>query len=287
MLLKTFLIFSAFFSSQFTFAQTGVPLRVMSFNTMCRSCDVGLHNGTFEQRLEFMADTIKRNDPDLISLQEFESPVDVQDLEYLLDGRYQSFYKQISLWPATDEVLMVRRDRFEILDTWSGWVGPNFPKFSWGWKTRIPRRFTTVKVRDLITKKEIVLMGSHFDSTTLNRDPSAELANKLFSQEAGNIIFAGDTNIYTQDASYKTLIGDKMVDTYTVAENIISNLGSATLGQSACSDGVSRPWPDCRIDHILTSKNLGWKIKNWIVDLKTYYRGKTVSDHRAVMVELY
>jgi endonuclease/exonuclease/phosphatase family metal-dependent hydrolase len=261
-------------------------LIVMSFNTMCKSCDSHKHYGKFNDRLNYIADTIRRHNPDLISFQEFQFPNHVKKMEDRLGGEYNVYFRRHSLWPGTDEVLFVKKSRFETIEQGGMWLGPNAPYFSFGWKFRTPRRMQFARLKDRLTNKELLFVGSHFDSSTGNSFKSAEYANNFFKSYNIPVIFGGDTNLRDDFDGYHFLLGDNMIDTFHEVANINFVSNNQTTENEACSDGVSFNWPYCRIDHIFVSKNSGLKVESFSVDLFKYFQNeKHASDHRAIIVK--
>ncbi len=260
--------------------------RVMSFNTMCKICDIKKNYGPFKERMDAVIDTINRYNPDLISLQELQSIKHTTELLGGLHGQYKAFYKTHNLlWPATDTVVVVNTEKFDVLASNGVWLGPRSPKFSLGWKKRIPRRFTWVTLREKISGREFIFAGSHFDSGS-NRVESAMFADDFFKKQTLPLIFAADSNIIPSETSYNTLT-DTMDDAFLESEsfNLLSNSSEGKL-LDACPEG-GEGWPQCRIDHILYSKNSPWKTKSFNVDIYRYYKNeKFASDHRAVFIDL-
>lgn len=264
-----------------------INLKVMTFNTMCRSCDWKNKNGSYEFRAQAIADTIKRNSPDLIATQELESNTDVEMIENLLGYEYLTVYKKSSAFPTTDSVIFIKKGRFEVISENGIWLGPNAPYFSFGWKLSIPRRFQWVQLKDKISNHEFLFVGSHFDASGVNSQPSSEYAKTFFAEVKLPVIFAADTNLRPEKEGYANLITNKMQDSFKMSktQKVIAN--AAYSKNELCPDNGGDEFPSCLIDHILVSKNSPWKVESWSVDLFRYYKGeKFVFDHRAVVIEL-
>ena len=275
-------------------------LRVMSFNTMCSFsfCDETHDHGKFEDRLVSIADTVRRQDPDLVSFQEFSFARHVNTVSKLLDDQYVPIFGK-SFYPTTDATLFVRKSRFEILETGGAWFGPKAPKFNLGWKWGEPRRLQWARLRDLENGgKEFIFVGSHFDNSGANKGPTAKYVQEFFKQQKVPVIFAGDTNIQPsiysgnprkliENPDYVALVGQNMINTFDQSTEVKITGDSSNSQTEICHDQKgSDGWPACRIDHVLISKNSGWKVKSWGEDLTRYFGGNFVSDHRAVIVDL-
>jgi endonuclease/exonuclease/phosphatase family metal-dependent hydrolase len=274
----------------FLFSTTikAAELTVMSYNTMCKICDQKHKYGTFDERMESIADTVKRNVPDLLGTQEFQSAKHVKQLEKLLNFEYVAIYKKHTIYPATDSVIFVKKSRFEILSEEGVWLGPKAPHFNFGWKFRTPRRFHWVHLRDKYNNKEFIYANTHFDSNSVNSLNGSIYVQTFLENAKLPIIFSGDTNLTPDREGYEHLIGNTMLDTFESAEAFVVNSNTQDYTtQDFCSDGMSAKWPDCRIDHLLISKNSPWRVKTWAVDIFKYLKGKTnTSDHRAVLTKL-
>lgn len=271
-----------------TFNQTAqsAEMKIMTYNTMCKMCDLKKEYGTFDERIQAIADTILRHDPDLVGLQEIQSSRHIKRLEKLLDEKYFSFYKRHTLYPATDAIVLVKKERFDVLEESGVWLGPKSPKFNFGWKFRTPRRLHWAVVKDRQNQKTFIFSVSHFDNSQDNSGPSAKQVQEYFAEAKLPVIFAADTNITPDRQSFSWLLGDNMDDTFNLAltHEVFSN--SNYSEDNLCATGLT-PWPKCRIDHLLVSKNTSWIIENWGVDVYRYTGNATFSsDHRAVIATL-
>ena len=267
-------------------AQAKAPLKLMNFNTMCVFCGDKEEYGTFEQRMAAIADTINRHDPDVLSLQEFTRKSVVKQLLKMLKSKYEAIYYQGVGISFVDPVLLVKKDRFEVVEEESFWLGPN-PKLPLGWKSSFPRRLQWAEIVDKARDERFVLVGTHFDNSSVNKEPSAKLTNEYFKNSKLPVVFAGDTNLKPEHSGFTNLLGDVFIDTFpgTEAVKYVAN-GPYTVNDG-CNVSKDPLFPQCRVEHVLISKNAPWVVKSWSLDVFRYH-GKTgfVSDHRAVIVEL-
>jgi endonuclease/exonuclease/phosphatase family metal-dependent hydrolase len=265
--------------------QAQASLKVMNFNTMCDLCGDKKKYGPFKERLNSMADTINRHDPDLVSLQEFSNLRQVKKVVSQLKTKYSMIYHDGKITNFTDPVFLIRKDRFKILSIDGFWLGPN-PRLPKSWKLSIPRRLQWVKLMDLQSQKEFILMGSHFDNNSANKVPSAKLVNQLIKDQKLPVLFAADTNIKTSHQGYSMLLGQELIDTFPGTEDVIFHANSGYDVHDACNKSKSPTFPDCRIDHVLTTPDFPMKAKSWAVDVYKYQGSLGfVSDHRAVIVD--
>lgn len=262
-------------------------LRVMTFNTMCDVCGDRGNYGRFRDRLDAIADTIQRHDPDLISLQEIRTRGHVRRLERRIREKYHTVFAQGRFLNYTDAVLWLRRSRFEILQRGGFWLGPRYPRFSWGWKTGIPRRIEWVIARDRETGREFRFIGGHFDNSSQNKEPSAALIAEEFPVDRIPTIFAADSNLRPGSVGYRTLL-QGFRDTFVEA-GTPEFVSTQEIYDSSDGCGFARgdAFPECRIDHVLISRGAQWRVRRWAVDVERYSgRIGFASDHRAVIVDL-
>jgi endonuclease/exonuclease/phosphatase family metal-dependent hydrolase len=266
-------------------ARATVSLKLMNFNTMCVFCGDKEEYGTFKQRLNAIADTINRHDPAILSLQEFTRKSEVNKLLKKLKSKYIKIHLK-GLVSFVDPVLLVKKDRFEVTDEDSFWLGPNV-KLPLGWKVTFPRRLQWAELYDKETNQRFVLAGSHFDNSPTNKGPTAKLVNQYFKNFKLPVIFAGDTNLKPELEGYGDLLKDVFNDTFPGEDNVVYYSNGVTAPNDGCNLSKDPLFPQCRVEHVLTSKNSPWKVKSWALDVFRYHgRVGFASDHRAVIVEL-
>lgn len=286
--MKTYIIalFTFLLSANVLAAETKTQLKIMNFNTMCDLCGDKKKYGSFKQRLKSMADTINRHSPDLVSLQEFSNIRQVRKVVKQLNNEYFVLYADGKLANYTDPVLLISKKRFEVKENAGFWLGPkkNCPL---AWETAIPRRLHWARLLDKVRSEEFIFVGTHFDNNSANKVPSATVANNLFQAQTLPVIFAGDTNIKTFNDGYAQLLGNEMTDTFPGVGNVTFHANTPYDIHDACNKAKSPTFPECRIDHVLTSKNAPWTPVSWAVDVFRYHGSLGfVSDHRAVIVTL-
>lgn len=279
--MKTLILLSLLFSLN-SFAES---LKIVNFNTMCDFCGDKEKYGTFKKRLDNMADTLNRHNPDLVSLQEFSNIRQVRKVVKQVKGDYQLVFSDGKLANYTDPVLMVKKDRFTVLDQGGFWLGPN-KKSPKGWELAIPRRMQWARLLDKKTQGEFIFIGSHFDNNSANKAPSAKVVNEFVKTQNLPVLFAGDTNLKTDHDGYEFLIGNELVDTFPGVGNVTFFANKPYDIHDACNKSKSPTFPECRIDHVLHTPNFPYTLKSWGVDVFRY-NGTLgfVSDHRAVIVE--
>lgn len=272
--MKKIILIMGLLLTQLTFA--GEKFKLVNFNIMCDFCG---NPGTFDQRLGQIADTIKRHNPDLMSLQEFSFRYEITRFLSKLPRAYYALSSSYA-----DPVLLVSKDRYEVREQGGFWLGPN-PYRPIGWMpASLPRRVHWARLFDKKRRQEFIFVGTHFDNSDLNKVPSATMVNKFFRSFRLPIIFAGDTNIASTHQGYPLLLGTQMEDTFPgLAKTVFYSQGPYQTSE-ACAVDEGADFPSCRIDHVLINKDFPYTITSWGIDLYRY-AGDFVSDHRAVIVE--
>lgn len=262
-------------------------LKVMTFNTMCDLCGDREVYDRFKDRIPQIVDTIKRHNPDLISLQEIRTKKQLKKINRALQDEYEILYSDGIILNYADPALLVRKNRFKIIAHSSYWLGPKNGRFSFGWRVGIPRKLRFSLVKDRLTNQSFYFVGSHLDNSTKNKEPSAVITNRLIRELPYPTIFAADTNLKTQHHGYDLLLENLLVDSFEYANpEFISNSSNYTEND-ACNKSKAPTFPACRIDHILLTKDSPWLIERWLVDIYRYTERQVfASDHRATIVHL-
>ena len=265
----------------------GTSLRVMTYNVL-----FDFPNPDYDDwavRKEHVAEIIRRQDPDLVGLQE---PFlgQVEDLAALCPGYTAIHVDDL----ATDASLLVRTDRFELLDMGSYWLSPT-PDVPWsgglgtGFGNFLPRMVIWTRLEDLEAGGTFFFVNTHFDNTA----PSQELSAPLFLERTEPlaaerpVIVTGDFNSKPSSEAYGILTtGEggaqggapfRLRDSYFLAT---SRRVDAREGDPADHD------PASRIDHIFVAGG-DFACTRWIVDMTTYGEARSYpSDHFAVVAHL-
>lgn len=260
-------------------------IRVMSFNVRYGTANDGENH--WDKRKEFLADTIKKFDPDLLGTQEtlgFQRDYLAEKLSgFGVEGVGRDDGKESGEMMA----LYYRQDRFEKNDGGHFWLSETPDKIgSKSWDSSLPRMVTWVKLKDLKNRaaKPILFFNTHFD----HRGPkarleSAKLIRKKIEEMSGDsqVILTGDFNADAGSEPYNSLFSDTndspVVDAFrkknpkkganegTFSAFKASEVMGARIDWIGCSPGLSVL--DCQID-------------------RTQREGRTPSDHFPVWAVL-
>lgn len=225
-----------------------------------------------------VADLIKKYDPDIFGVQE-ALPQQMEDLEKSLPA-----YAHIGVGRDDGKAkgefsaLFFKKGKLELIEQNTFWLSetPDVPG-SKSWDAAITRIATWGKFKDKKTKKEFVVLNTHFDhigkearkqSAILIKEKAAQLAQKL------PLIITGDFNCTREEAPY----------TVMMEKAVVSLNDPATTPAPGTFCGFEVNAMECKpIDYIFYSGQ--WKAKEYKVI--TDHDGKYYpSDHLPVMVSL-
>jgi endonuclease/exonuclease/phosphatase family metal-dependent hydrolase len=258
----------------------GPDLRVMSFNIRYGTAKDGVNH--WNKRKEFLIETIKAFDPDLLGTQETLG----SQRNYL--ARQLPGYDVLGVGRDDGResgemtALYYRRSRFEKLDGGHFWLSetPDTPG-SKSWDTALTRMATWAKLRDRrqSSAKPLLFLNTHFDhrgaqarieSARLLRRRAAELGNTC------RVIVTGDFNSGEDGEPYRAMFGPKdgtpspLRDAYRVAH------ATREANEGTFSNFKAGPNNGPRIDWIGVSSE--WDVREAAID-RTERDGRTPSDH--------
>lgn len=261
-------------------------MRIMTFNTTCSYlCEKGKFD-LFYKRKHWIADTVKRNNPDLVAFQEVLTSHQLNWFKNKLKDYYLVYHRKFYIFRYADPALFIKKERFNIQRLGGFWLGPLGYYFSFGWKFATPRRVQWVRLQDKLSGQEFYFSSSHFDNRTKNKTKSAMVYTKAFKDVTAPIIFAADTNLKPHLDGYKHL-KTAFYDSFELKENFELIRNSDTNINDSCNLEKGKEFPACRVDHIFLSKNYNWRVYNWGVDQFKYGKKKRfTSDHRAVFADI-
>jgi endonuclease/exonuclease/phosphatase family metal-dependent hydrolase len=255
-------------------------VRVMSFNIRYGTATDG--DNHWEKRKDFLIETIKAFDPDLLGTQE--------TLAFQRDYLKERLSGYDVLGVGRDDgrergemmALYFKRERFEKLDGGHFWLSETPEQAgSKSWDSSLPRMVTWVKLRDRRRPgdRPILFFNTHFDHRGAEaRLQSARLLRRRVAEASKTcrVIVTGDFNEGEASDPYRALFGSNdegpssLSDTYRVAYHGRAPNEGTFSGFKA--DATGGP----RIDWIAASKD--WQIIRAAID-RTSRGGRTPSDH--------
>jgi endonuclease/exonuclease/phosphatase family metal-dependent hydrolase len=268
-------------------AKPSADLRVMSFNIRYGTANDG--ENRWENRRDFLIDTIKAFDPDLLGTQEtlaFQRDFIAEKLTgYEVLGVGRNDGRESGEMMA----LYFRRSRFEKIDGGHFWLSETPEQAgSKSWDSSLPRMVTWVKLRDRLYRnsKPIVYFNTHFDHRgPIARLESARLIRTRIAElrDCCRVIVTGDFNTGEGSEPYAALFGelDKkqslVVDTYRIVH------AKKAAEEGSFSNFARGPFDGPRIDWIAASRD--WQVLSASID-RTERDGRFPSDHFPVTAVL-
>jgi len=264
-----------------------VTLRVMSFNIRYGTADDGENH--WKHRKEFLVETIRNFNPDLLGTQETlaaqrdELAAALPAFELLAAGRDDGADRGEMM------ALYYARDRFEKLDGGHFWLSES-PEIagSKSWDSSLPRMVTWVQLRDRRQPlaRPILFLNTHFDhrGTTARLESARRIRARAARElDRSRIILTGDFNTGENSEPYRRLFDDvdglrsPVVDTFRTAHPE-RKAGEGTFSNFK-ADQIDGP----RIDWIGASRD--FRVQSASID-RTERSGRTPSDHFPVTAVL-
>lgn len=259
---------------------TGDAVRVMTFNVRYGTANDGENH--WDKRKDFLTDTIRAFDPDLLGTQE--------TLDFQRDAIAAALPKH-EAWGVGREdglakgemcVLFFRRDRFEKTDGGHFWLSETPDAAgSKSWDSSLPRLVSWVRLRDRRAPDAppILHFNTHFDhrGTQARIESSRLLRSRVAAAGADcRVVVTGDFNAAEGSEPWHALFSpvegreSPLIDAYRAAHPQAAGDEGTFSGYRATS--TTGP----RIDWMGVSRN--WRILDIHID-RTARDGRTPSDH--------
>jgi endonuclease/exonuclease/phosphatase family metal-dependent hydrolase len=190
-------------------AQTAAPLRVMSFNI--RYGTAGDGENRWEKRRDFLVETIRRFDPDLLGTQEtlaFQADfLSAQLPGYTRVGVGRDDGKD----KGEQAAIFFKSARFEKVASGHFWLSETTEQpGSRSWDAAITRMVTWAKLRDRQCDRVFLWLNTHWDHQGPQaRLESAKLMRRWLAERdaRGPVIITGDFNSTEDSPPYRLLLG--------------------------------------------------------------------------------
>lgn len=196
-----------------TGCMTAEPFRVMTFNIRYGTAKDG--ENRWENRREFVFETIRAYDPDILGLQEV---LDFQasELREALPGyEFVGVGRRDGLAGGEFVPIMFKKRRLRLLDVRYFWLSPTPGKpGSRGWDAALPRMVTWIQLQFAESPWEmnrLNVLNTHFDHRGKKaRLESARLLRRLIESRGGlPTIVMGDFNCGSGSAPHRELTDDR------------------------------------------------------------------------------
>jgi endonuclease/exonuclease/phosphatase family metal-dependent hydrolase len=256
------------------------PIRVMSFNIRYGTANDGINR--WENRREFLIETVKRFHPDLLGTQEtlaFQRDYLLEQLsgfETVAAGRDDG--KEAGEMAA----LFYRKERFEAIESGHFWLSEMPDQIgSKGWDAALPRIASWVKLRDRQSPdaKPILFLNTHFDHKGKRaREESASLIVSKLQQIGSDCrwIVTGDFNADPKDRPYANLFHSRETSSQTLIDTLRAvqptpqpDEGTFSGFNASQTGGPRIDWIGCSDHFIVQSAEI----------VRDAVDGRTPSDH--------
>lgn len=263
-------------------------VKVMTYNLRLDTPDDGVNQ--WPRRTDKVVALITKYNPDIIGVQEALHH-QLQDLLRLLpEYSYCGVGRDDGKEKGEYSAILFRNSRFGLLDSKTHWLSEttDIPG-SKSWDAAITRVFTTARFFDRETKKEFVMVNTHFDhiGKTARLMSSTIIKSYLAGMEGGAnldntgsrieipMIVSGDFNSEPTEESYKMMVNEE------ISLVLYDSRPASSTAGTFCGFKVGG-MPCKTIDFIFHTKQ--WVARNYQVITDndgTYYP----SDHLPVLVE--
>lgn len=263
-------------------------IRVMSFNIRNGYARDG--DNAWPKRKDFVVDTIKAFNPDLLGTQEthhFQRDYLAKQLPgygVLGVGRDDGKNKGETV------AVYFRKARFEKLDGGHFWLSETPAKVgSKSWDSSLPRMVTWVKLKDKKTDKPLTFYNTHFDHRGAKaRLESAKLIRSRVEALKDNMpaIVTGDFNAGGGSDPYNAMFEPQKDDGKKTPSPLLDSYRTKhpkRQGNEGTFSAFGKNIGKARIDWIAITKH--WKIHDAAID-RTNRKGVTPSDHYPVTAVL-
>lgn len=263
-------------------------VKVMTYNLRLDTPDDGVNQ--WPKRTDKVVALITKYNPDIIGVQEALHH-QLQDLLRLLpEYSYCGVGRDDGKEKGEYSAILFRNSRFGLLDSKTHWLSEttDIPG-SKSWDAAITRVFTMARFFDRETKKEFVMVNTHFDhigktarlmSSTIIKSYLAGMEGGVNLDNTGTrieipMIVSGDFNSEPTEESYKMMVNEE------ISLVLYDSRPASSTAGTFCGFKVGG-MPCKTIDFIFHTKQ--WVVRNYQVITDndgTYYP----SDHLPVLVE--
>ena len=278
-----YMLYLVILYSFFSLSSFASEIKVLNFNTMCDICS-GSSREEFPERIKLFQSIIKIYSPNLIALQEVRTASQVKEIIKNFP-HYKYYTLENSFISYADPTVIYDSSRFELLNSFQKWLGPTPDGFiSIGWKWALPRQIIGIKLKDKKTSEVFYFLSSHFDNRIENLRGATKLVQKTIANLDAPALFAADTNTTVDMPEYKDMLGTNLFNAFD-QKNELSLVGQYKKERELCYTRKGKKFPECRVDHVLYTKDFPWKARSFLIDTLKMENGKFPSDHRPVIVK--
>ena len=263
-------------------------IRAMSFNIRLGVAKDGPNH--WDKRKEFVVQTIKNYDADVIGTQEtwdFQAKYLAENLpDYTYVGRSRQNDNS-----GEQCGILFRNSRFDKLVEGHFWLSetPDRPG-SKSWDSSLPRMVTWLKLWDRTNERSLFIVNTHFDHRGKTaRNESAKMIRDFVSRlpTPADVIVTGDFNAAEGAPPYQSLFAKQPQKNGTLVQSPLVDTFRVVHPDATNTEGTFSAWngsvKGARIDWVAVTR--GFAIDAAAID-RTSFGGKYPSDHYPVTAEL-
>ena len=246
----------------------------------------GDSENAWPHRADWVADIIRREQPDVLGLQEVQLG-QLKDLqESLPEFAFYGVGRDDGKQGGEHTPIFYRKDRLELLASGTFWLSPTPEKAgSKGWDAAITRIASWVKLKDKQTGQTFYTINTHFDhrGEQARAESAKLLVARLRDQFADHpVILMGDFNTTPGTAPYKMLTAGEGNEDLATFRDAITQTGKLE-GPDSTWNGFREIIPGRRIDFIFTTAGVKSLTHRTLDDQRD---GRFPSDHLPVVTTL-
>ena len=182
---------------------------IMTYNVRYQNEKDGRHS--WSNRKDPLTDTILRQNPDVLSLQEAK-PVQLKDIDEKLTQYARVGEGRMREGKPDEHVpIYYKKDKFDLIESKTLWFSltPEVPG-SMSWDTTLPRIYTYAVLENKKDKKRFVVINTHLEHKGHNaRLKSTQiLLDRAKSFSYMPVVLTGDYNMTEDYPGYKVMTGD-------------------------------------------------------------------------------
>lgn len=268
-------------------AEDATPIRVMSFNIRFGTAKDG--ENAWTKRRDFLVETMRQFDPDLLGTQ--ETLADQKDFlaEKLPGYEAHGVGRDDGKLQGEMAALFFRRDRFEKIAGGHFWLSESPDTVGKkGWDAALPRLVSWVKLRESKAPDELPLLflNTHFDHMGVQaREESARLIRaKIIELGQGcRVVVTGDFNAGEGSKPYQALFGSEGKSASPVEDTLRVYIPARGKEEGTFTAFKASNTTGDRIDWIGASRH--FEVRTAGID-RTQKNGATPSDHLPVTAVL-
>jgi endonuclease/exonuclease/phosphatase family metal-dependent hydrolase len=223
---------------------------IMTFNVRGSFRDDGLNN--WDKRRDLNIATIKKYAPDIIGFQEAQRGNIADYAEHLTEYAVELGLISIRQNEHNEQVpIYWKTERFEKVQIGGFYLSETPDECSIGWESTLVRAATWVKLCEMATGTEFIVLNTHFpheQEAESTRTKCAVLIIKQLAKIAPDVphIVMADFNTQPTSEAYQAFIKNGYVDIYTAADE------TPQVNTFHGFAGDDYEWKSGRIDWILT-----------------------------------